>query len=296
MNNSILDDLKLQFRMGDVTTKLIFWNIALFVIPAIVFGLFSLLSFNIDYLKFVSLSSNPSDLLWKPWSILSYAFFHFGFLHILFNLLMLNFVGKLFTTFFTQKQLLNLYLVSAIFAGLLYIICYMIFPALSRSDANLVGASGAVMALLVATATYQPMMEVRVFLFGNVKLVYLVLVFFILDLIQLPMSNTGGHLAHIGGAFFGYFYIKALQNGTDITLWFEKTISFFASLFGNRPKETTFRKVHKTYSIQQQKTVSKIVTKDKTQQQIDEILDKISKSGYDSLSKEEKEFLFKAGN
>lgn len=296
MNNSILDDLKLQFRMGDVTTKLIFWNIALFAIPAVVFGLFSLFSFNIDYLKFVSLSSNPSDLLWKPWSILSYAFFHFGFLHIIFNLLMLNFVGKLFTTFFTQKQLLNLYLVSAIFAGLLYIICYMIFPALSRSDANLVGASGAVMALLVATATYQPMMEVRVFLFGNVKLVYLVLVFFILDLIQLPMSNTGGHLAHIGGAFFGYFYIKALQNGTDITLWFEKIISFFASLFGNRPKETTFRKVHKTYSVQQQKTVSKIVTKDKTQQQIDEILDKISKSGYDSLSKEEKEFLFKAGN
>lgn len=295
MNNSILDDLKLQFRMGDVTTKLIFWNCALFAIPAIFFGLLSLFNTNIDYLKFVSLSSNPGDLLWKPWSIISYAFFHFGFLHIIFNLLMLNFVGKLFTTFFTQKQLLNLYMVSAIFAGLLYIICYMIFPALSRSDANLVGASGAIMALLVATATYQPMMEIRVFLFGNIKLFYLVLVLFVLDLIQLPMSNTGGHLAHIGGAFFGYFYIKVIQNGTDITLWFEKIISFFATLFGNRTKEAPFRKVHKSYTVKQEKTVSKIVTKDKTQQQIDEILDKISKSGYDSLSKDEKEFLFKAG-
>lgn len=296
MNNSILDDLKQQFRMGDVTTKLIFWNLALFAIPEIVFGLVSLFNIKIDYLLFVSLSSNPSDLIWKPWSVISYAFFHAGIIHVVFNMLMLNFVGKLFITFFTQKQLLNLYMVSAIFAGFLYICCYMVFPALSRSDANLVGASGAIMAILVATATFQPMMEIRVFLFGNVKLVYLVLVLFILDLIQLPMSNTGGHLAHIGGAFFGYFYIKAIQNGTDITLWFEKIISFLATLLGNRTKETPFRKVHKTYTVQKEKTVSKIVTKDKTQQQIDEILDKISKSGYDSLSKEEKEFLFKAGN
>jgi membrane associated rhomboid family serine protease len=292
--NSILDDLKLQFRMGDVTTKLIFWNIALFVIPAIVFGLLSLFNISIDYLSLVSLSSDPKDLFWKPWSVISYAFFHAGIFHVIFNLLMLNFVGKLFTTFFTQKQLLNLYIVSAIFAGLLYISCYMVFPALSRSDATLVGASGAVMALLVATATYQPMMEIRVLIIGNVKLVYLVLAFIVIDLIQLPMSNTGGHLAHIGGAFFGYLYIKQLQNGNDITIWFEKIITFFATLFGNK-KTAPFKKVHKTYNAKQPKTVSKIVTKDKTQQQIDEILDKISKSGYDSLSKEEKEFLFKAG-
>jgi membrane associated rhomboid family serine protease len=294
--NTILDDLKLQFRMGDVATKLIFWNIALFAIPAIVFGLLSLFNINIDYLSFVSLSSRPADLLWKPWSLISYAFFHNtqNIFHIIFNMLMLNFVGKLFITFFTQKQLLNLYMVSAIFAGLLYILCYMFFPALTRSDANLVGASGAVMAILVATATYQPMMEIRLFLFGNVKLVYMVLVFIIIDLIQLPMSNTGGHLAHIGGAFFGYLYIKQLQNGNDITIWFEKIITVFATIFGSR-KTTPFKKVHKTYKARQEKTVSKIITKDKTQQQIDEILDKISKSGYDSLSKDEKEFLFKAG-
>ncbi len=292
--NSILDDLKLQFRMGDVTTKLIFWNIALFAIPAIVFGLLSLFNINLDYLKYVSLSSRPTDLLWKPWSPISYAFFHSGFFHIIFNMLMLNFVGKLFITFFTQKQLLNLYMVSAIFAGLLYILCYMFFPALTRSDANLVGASGAVMAILVATATYQPMMEIRLLLIGNVKLVYLVLVFIVIDLIQLPMSNTGGHLAHIGGAFFGYLYIKQLQNGNDITIWFEKIIDFFINLFGTK-KNAPFKKVHKTYKPNIEKTVSKILTKDKTQQQIDEILDKISKSGYDSLSKDEKEFLFKTG-
>ncbi len=294
--NSIFEDLKLQFRMGDVTTKLIIWNIALFAIPAIFFGLLTLFNIKIDYLSFVSLSSKPSDLLWKPWSIISYAFFHNinNIFHIIFNMLMLNFIGKLFTTFFSQKQLLNLYLVSGIFAGLLYIVSYMIFPALSRTDANLVGASGAVMAVLVATATFQPMMEIRLFFFGNIKLIYFVLVILAIDLIQLPMNNTGGHIAHLGGAFFGYLYINQIRNGNDITGWFEKIISFFAVLFGKR-KPTTFKKVHKTYSPRKEKTVSKIITKDKTQQQIDEILDKISKSGYDSLSKEEKEFLFKAG-
>ena len=292
--NNILDDLKLQFKMGDVTTKIIFWNVALFAIPGIIFALLSLFNINIDYLSFVSLSSLPKDLLWKPWSVISYSFFHAGFLHIIFNMLMLNFIGKLFTTFFSQKQLLNLYLVSGIFAGLLYIISYMIFPALSRTDANLVGASGAVMAVLVATATFQPMMEIRLILIGNVKLIYFVLVIIVIDLIQLPMSNTGGHIAHIGGAFFGYLYIKQIQNGNDITAWFEKIVSFFAVLFGKR-KTTPFKKVHKTYAPRQEKTVSKIITKDKTQQQIDEILDRISKSGYDSLSKDDKDFLFRAG-
>jgi membrane associated rhomboid family serine protease len=293
--NNILDDLKLQFKMGDIATKIIFWCVALYAIPAIVFGLLSLFNINIDYLRFVSLSSNPKDLFWKPWSVVTYAFFHAGFFHIIFNMLMLNFSSKLFTTFFSQKQLLNLFMVSSIFAGLLYIISYMFFPALSRSDANLVGASGGVMSVLAATATFQPMMEIRLIIIGNVKLVYLVLVLLIIDLIQLPMSNTGGHIAHIGGAFFGYLYVKQIRNGNDVTLWFEKTVSFFINLFGGK-KTTPFKKVHKTYQNKPEKTVSKIVTKDKTQQQIDEILDKISKSGYDSLSKDEKEFLFKAGN
>lgn len=186
--SSILDDLKLQFKMGDVATKLIFWNIILFAIPTIVFSILRLFNINVDYISYVSLSSNPYDLLTKPWSIISYAFFHAGILHIFFNLLMLNFAGRIFSTFFTQKQFLSLYLVSAIFAGILYIVSYMIFPALINSSSVLIGASGAVMAILAATATYQPMMELRLFLFGTVKLVYVVLIFLFIDLIQLPLS------------------------------------------------------------------------------------------------------------
>ena len=291
---SILEDLKLQFKIGDVLTKLIFWNIAFFAIPSVVLGILPLFKVNIDYLNYVSLSSNPNDLLLKPWSIFSYAFCHSSILHILFNLIMLNFAGRLFLIFFNQKQLLSLYFVGSLFAGFVFLLSYMFFPALANVNTVLVGASASVMAILFATVTYSPLMNIKLLLFGNVKLWHIALVLIVIDLFQLPRENTGGHLAHIGGAFFGYIYIRLLKNGTDICNWFTLIIDAFSSIFGSR-KSKPFKKVHRTYKAPAEKRASKIVTKDKVQQQIDEILDKISQSGYDSLSSEEKEFLFKAG-
>lgn len=291
---SIIEDLKLQFKIGDVTTKLIYWNIALFAIPGIVFGILSMLKINIDFLNYVSLSSNPFDLIRKPWSIITYAFFHFGIFHILFNLLMLHFVGRIFLTFFNQKQLLSLYFVGAIFAGIIYIVSYTFLPALSTVSTSLVGASGSIMAILFASVSFSPMYQLRLFIFGNVKLWHIALVLIIVDLVQLPIDNTGGHLAHLGGAFFGYIFTQQLKRGTDICSWFTSILNALANFFGQKDANP-FKKVHRNYNQQVPKSVSKIVTKDKSQQQIDEILDKISQSGYDSLTKEEKEFLFKAG-
>jgi len=170
----------------------------------------------------------------------------------------------------------------------------MFFPALANVNTSLVGASASVMAILFATVSYSPLMNIRLLLFGNVKLWHITLVLIVIDLFQLPKENTGGHLAHIGGAFFGYIYIRLLKNGTDICNWFTLIIDAFFSIFGNK-KSKPFKKVHRTYKAPAEKRAAKIVTKDKVQQQIDEILDKISQSGYDSLSSEEKEFLFKAG-
>ena len=291
---SILDDLKLQYKIGNVAVRLIFWNLFLFVVPAIVFGLLHLFQVQIDYLHYVSLSTNWSDLLWKPWSLLSYSFFHSGIFHIIFNMLMLHFVGQLFLTFFTQKQLFSVYVIGAVFSGLVYMLGYQFLPALTNVDTSMVGASAAVMAILMATVSYQPYMEVRLFIFGNVKLWQIALVLIILDLIQLPMNNTGGHIAHLSGALFGYIYTKALQSGIDLGSGLTSFTESITSVF-RKQKSSPFKKVHVNPKKPIVKRESKVVAKDKTQQQIDEILDKISQSGYDSLTSEEKEFLFKAG-
>jgi len=284
----IIDDLKLQYKSGGIAMQLIFWNIGiaivLFLLKAFMPELFLRILFTLQ------LSSSPSELVFKPWTLITYAFLHADFWHLVFNLLVLNFASRLFLTFFTQKQFFGLYILAAIFAGLIFVGTFFLLGIV----APLVGASAAIMAIMIASATYAPLYELRLLLIGNVKLWHIAAVFLILDLIQLPANNMGGHIAHLGGGFFGFLYIKMLQNGTDLSLIVTRIIDFFANIF--KPKKgTPFKKVHRNPIKPQQKTTSKIVTKDKSQQQIDEILDKISQSGYDSLTKEEKEFLFKAG-
>lgn len=287
---NIIDDLKLQYKVGGIVIKLIFWNVALFVIPWLIFSILSLVGITIDYMQYVSLSSNPALLIWKPWSLLTYAFFHTGIMHILFNLIVLNFAGRLFMTYFTGKQLVGLYFLSAIFAGIVYISIFYIL----NINAPIIGASAAIMAILVATTTYNPLMELRLFIIGNVKLWHVAAVIIVVDLMQLRSENMGGHISHLAGAFFGFIFIKLLQNGTDLSKIVSSFLDFFTNLF-RKQKATPFKKVHKNYNKPLEKSVSKIITKDKSQQQIDEILDKISQSGYDSLNKEEKEFLFRVG-
>ncbi|MFN3754249.1 rhomboid family intramembrane serine protease [Flavobacterium sp.] len=285
---SIIEDLKLQYKIGGIANKMIYWNVGLFLLSIPFFYQFKIGVF--AYPDWLAVSSEPLVILYKPWTLLTYAFFHSGFFHLFFNMMVLHFASRLFLTFFTQKQYLGLYLLSAVFAGIVYVLSFYLLGNYS----NMVGASGAIMALLVATTTYQPLMEVRLLLIGNVKLWHITGVLLLLDLLQIQMNNTGGHIAHLSGAFFGYIYIKLLQNGTDLSRMVSSVIDFLANLSSPR-KSTPFKKVHVNPKKPTIKRESKIVAKDKTQQQIDEILDKISQSGYDSLTAEEKEFLFKAG-
>ncbi len=285
---NLFDDLKLQYKMGGFELKIIFWNIGAFLISILFFYKFKLGFF--DFPTWLSLSSNISEVVFKPWTLLSYSFFHAGFFHLVFNMIVLNFAGRLFLTFFTQKQFLGLYLLSAIFAGFIFVFSYSI---MGKENTQLVGASGAIMALLVSVATYAPYMNLRLLLIGNVKLWQLTFVILLIDLIQIFVENTGGHIAHLAGAFFGFLYIKLLQNGFDLSVGVSFIFDKFVNITGSK-KTSPFKKVHRN-NTKNVKSVSKIVIKDITQQKIDEILDKISQSGYDSLSKEEKEFLFKAG-
>lgn len=286
--NNIIDDLKRHYKFGGMAQRLIYWNIACFLVSLVFFYQFKVGAF--DFPNWIALSSEPAIFIRKPWTLLTYAFFHDGFGHIFFNMIVLNFSSTLFLTFFNQKQLLGLYVLSAIFAGLAFVFGYYLL----NITASIVGASGAIMAVLVATTTYSPLMNVRLLFIGNVKLWHITLVVLVIDLMQIRLDNSGGHIAHLAGAFFGFGFIKLLQSGTDLSTIVSSVIDFFVNLFRKSPS-TPFKKVHKNYKKPTERTTSRIVTKDKTQQQIDEILDKISRSGYDCLTKEEKEFLFKAG-
>ncbi|MGC4039625.1 MAG: rhomboid family intramembrane serine protease [Flavobacterium sp.] len=285
--NTIWDDIKMQYRIGGIANKMIYWNIGIYLL-SLIFYQFQTGGFNFpDWLQLIS---EPSAIVYRPWTLLTYAFLHAGFMHLFFNMMVLNFASRLFLTFFTQKQYLGLYLLSAVFAGLVFVLSFYFLNQI----APMVGASGAIMALLVAATTYQPLMEVRLLLIGRVKLWHITAVLLLLDLLQIQLSNTGGHIAHLSGAFFGYIYIKLLQSGTDLSRIVSSVLDFFTSLFDRKPS-TPFKKVHVNPKQPAIKKESKIVVKDKEQQQIDEILDKISQSGYDSLTQDEKEFLFKAG-
>lgn len=279
--SSILDDLKMQYQLGGVAFRLIFWNALCFIVSLLFFYQFQLGGFTFP--DWIALTSDPSVLITKPWTLISYAFFHHGFGHLFFNMMVLHFASALFLTFFNSKQFIGLYLLSALFSGIAFVTGYY-FLHLSSA---MVGASGAIMAILVATTTYRPLMTIRLLFFGNVKLWHITMVILVLDFMQFRIENTGGHIAHLAGAFFGFIFIKLLQNGIDLSRILNNPFQ--------KSRRAPFKKVHKNYPKSAHKPSSRIVVKDKTQQQIDEILDKISQSGYDCLTQEEKEFLFKAG-
>ena len=289
MNMNIIDDIKLQYKIGGIANKMIYWNVGFFLLSIPLFYQFKLGFF--DYPDWLAVSSEPLVFLYKPWTLLTYAFFHQGFLHLFFNMMVLHFSSRLFLTFFTQKQYLGLYFLGAIFAGISFVLSFYLLG----NSTLLVGASGAIMAILVATTTYQPLMDIRLPLIGYLKLWHITAVILLLDLLQIQMENTGGHIAHLSGALFGFIYIKSLQNGIDLSEIVSKTIGIFTNFFKKKQPSTPFKKVHVNPKKPAENRPSKIVVKDKTQQQIDEILDKISQSGYDSLTAEEKEFLFRAG-
>ncbi|TLX72171.1 rhomboid family intramembrane serine protease [Labilibacter sediminis] len=294
---AIIDEIKHSFKQGGALTRLIYINLGVFVVVRILMALFALTSqsnyFMIDI--WLSVPASPETLLFRPWSLITYMFLHVDFLHILFNMLYLYWFGRIFLQYFNPRQLLGVYFMGGLSGALLYIVSYNIFPALYQLAPNsiMMGASASVMAILFAVARYAPNYRVHLIFLGPVKLIHIALVLFLIDLISIPtMSNTGGQLAHIGGALFGAYYTAKIAKGKDITLGFNRIMDKLVSLFSSKSK----MKVSYTRTRRSMSDMEYNERKNKKQGDIDRILDKIKKSGYDSLTKQEKEDLFNASN
>jgi membrane associated rhomboid family serine protease len=287
----IWDDIRLTFRNGSNLTRLIYLNIAVFVLFTVVAVIAFLLNnpeISVKALDIFSVPASLNALLLKPWTLITYMFTHKDIWHILFNMLWLYSFGRIFLEYLDGRKLVAVYLLGGLSGAIVYILSFNVFPAFTGvvADSVAIGASASVMAIVIAISAYVPDYTIQLFLFGRIKIKYLALAIFVLTSIMDFSVNSGGKLAHIGGAFFGYFYTINLRHGNDMGKGFNKILDFFVTLFKPRKKlKITHKKVATEYEYNKIKA--------EHQKLINNILDKISKGGYDSLTKEEKETLFK---
>jgi len=273
---SILNEIKQHYKSSDAAQKLIFINILVFIVSALCFS-FVLNQF--QYPSWLALSSNYKDVLWFPWTLFTYGFLHSEPIHLLFNLIFLYYISTLFYTFFTTRQFLAVYFLGNFFAGLIFVTYGYLF-----NYSNLiVGASASIMAIFMAVATFAPNYSLRLPLIGYLKIWHIAVFYIFIDVAQLLTENRGGHIAHLSGSVVGFVFSMLMKKGIDIS-------SIFT--FNNK-KNNTFKKVYKNKPVKKYQSV-RVSDVNFKQRQIDEILEKISKSGYESLTKEEKEFLFAA--
>lgn len=285
----MIRNFKRQFQKGSKLTQLIYINLVVFLLVKL-FGVFAFLMQGNpwDIINWFALPANVSKLLQKPWTIISYMFLHEGFLHILFNLLWLYFGGQIFMKYLNNKQLVSTYVLGGFFGGLSYVLAFNFFPAFQQnlSQSLALGASASVLAILTAIATYVPNYSVQFAFIGRVKLKHIAIFSILLDIISIPKGNSGGHIAHLGGALYGFLYVQQLKGGKDWSRSFSRLMDELTNSFKKQPLKT----VHKNPKTDDQWRAEKA----SSQNEINRILDKISKSGYESLNEKEKKTLFKA--
>jgi len=276
INLNFIDDIKHAYYKANVVEKIIYINVFLFLITVL---------FTKFIIEWFALPSSINSFLVKPWTLITYAFLHERLFHILSNLLVLYYIGNLFLNFYTKKQFLNFYFLGIIVGAFTFLINYYLTE---KSGSPLGGASAAVSTIFVAIATKTPRYAIRLRFIGSVELWVLAAIWVVLSILQLANVDNGGAIAHLGGAVFGFIYSKQLEQGNDIGKWFESSINFFSNLF--KHKNRNLKTVYKS-----KKGVSKNDISKTKQRKIDDILDKIGKSGYENLTQEEKDFLFRAG-
>ena len=298
----------IEYKKLNVPGKLIYINVVVFAITQLYRLLTTLFCVDgFDWQDYLALHSNLHYFLLTPWTLLTYFFTHADIgvdvFHIIFNMLWLWWFGQFFLRYHTSRQLLSVYLLGGLFSGLFFLLVYNVFPYFiySREQSSLVGASGAIFAVIVATAMRSPNEELYLNFFVKmvaVKMKWIAIAAIAINLLSLPNSyNVGGIVCHLGGALFGFLYVYYEMRGVNIARWFEVICDKIANALKPRPnKMKATRGGARTVNADKKKDMEYNTQQKEHQAKVDEILDKISKSGYDGLTAEEKRILFDASH
>jgi len=267
--------LKYSLSVMGQLQKLIVINIIFFVLPLLLNTFFWLLKLeDVNLIDYFVVEADLMSLIFKPWSLITYGFLHGSFSHLFWNMIMLFYFGNILVNYFGDNRLLNVFFNGILFGGIIYIISYNLFPVFTGVSSKMIGSSAGVMAVLFYITSYNPNHTIRFFFF-NIPVLLIAVILLLADIIQIPKENSGGHIAHLGGALTGFLMFRSFK-GID-----------FVNIY------TRFTTKKNNKKIKRNKTFS---GSDFDQKKIDSILDKISESGYESLTKEEKNYLFKASN
>jgi len=296
MANQIIEDLKIKIRSGNPVTRLIIINIAVFLLISILRILIFLTggagaAFVNSFINNISLPLSLQGIIHKPWTIITYMFTHIEIFHILWNLIVLYWFGQILSDYTSAKKIIPLYLMGGVAGALITVLLFTIIPAFHPYlGSPMVGASAGITAIIIASATLVPNYRLNLMFIGSIKLLYVALFVIFIDVLNVASSdNVGGNIAHLGGALMGYIFIVEYKKGLDMTLWINRFFDWIKKLFKPSPK-SKMKVAYKRGVSDEEYNYNKKAS----QEQIDIILDKISKSGYESLNKSEKEILFKA--
>ncbi len=293
--NNLINYIKNAYHTGGIIIKIIMINafVFLFYVLLTIFGKLFLIAETDKWFSFLFLMPGSfSELIYKPWTIITNIFAHATFGHFFWNMIMFFFTAQLFVQFFGERRLLSTYIFGGVFAGLIHIISYLVFPFFDNQiPANILGASGSIAALIGALVYYQPHLKIRLFFMLEIPF-WVFGVFFILgDLIALTNADGVAHFAHLGGVIFGVLSVIKVNQSSNFMNTLDNWVSFNLS-FKRQPK----MKVYRNKDANKMNDDFYRNNKAAKQKQVDAILDKISKHGYDSLTKKEKDFLFKYSN
>lgn len=298
---AVIDTLKQRYSSASVLMRLIYINIAVFVVLRVV-GLVSFLltGNSISLVQWVELPSNLLVFAHRPWTVITYMFSHYSVFHILFNMLWLYWLGRIFLEVFSQRQMVGLYVLGGLAGAALYLLAYNLLPHLVMGQAMLIGASASVMAIVIAISVYRPDYQIGLLFIGTISLKWIAIATVFIDLISIEGANFGGHIAHIGGMLMGLWYALSIKRGHDITSWINSVIDSVVQLFRKNKPSNPQRRAYNYHQSNQEKTATKTSakanndSKNADEERLDEILEKLKRSGYGALTDEEKEFLFNA--